>query len=138
MVEGWFKSTRVHNNVKSEHLALKRKVSEVHQTYMFCGRLYNLTACFTAPYDWSSTCSDFIIIWSIFSLWLYLIYIYYRGVVRLGIEAGSWSLRIFTLVLFSCPQKVRNGNFERGCEGKSISNKASLSGWRVVQEHKGK
>ena len=30
------------------------------------------------------------------------------GVGRLGIGAGSWSLRVFPLVLFSFPQKVRN------------------------------
>ena len=36
----------------------------------------------------------------------------------------------------ACPQKVRNGNCERGCEGKSIPKKSSLSGWRGVPSHK--
>ena len=40
------------------------------------------------------------------------------GVGRLGSEARSWDLRAFSLVMLSCPQKVRNGNCEGGCEGK--------------------
>ena len=50
------------------------------------------------------------------------------GVDRLGSGACSWALRAFSLVMLSCPRKVRNGNCERGCEGKLIPKKLGLSG----------
>ena len=41
------------------------------------------------------------------------------GVGRLGSGERSWDLCAFTLVLLSCQKKVRNGNREQGCKGKS-------------------
>ena len=48
------------------------------------------------------------------------------GVDRLGSGAPSWALHSFTLVFL--PEKVINGNCERGCERKFIPKKSSLSG----------
>ena len=50
------------------------------------------------------------------------------GVRMLGIRERSWDLRAFPLVLLYClTEKVRNGNYERGCKGNSIPKKSSLS-----------
>ena len=50
------------------------------------------------------------------------------GVGRLGSGACSWVLQDFNIALFSCLQKFRNGNHERGYEGKLIPKNSSLSG----------
>ena len=57
------------------------------------------------------------------------------GMVRLGSGVHSWALRAFPLFMLSCLQIVRNGNCERGCEGKLISKKSSLSGYKWVPSH---
>ena len=46
-------------------------------------------------------------------------------------------MRAFTLILFSFQWKFRIGSYEQGYEGKTTPKKFSLSGWRVVQAHKG-
>ena len=53
---------------------------------------------------------------------------HFYGVGRLGNGVRSWDLCAFPLVLLSFPLKVVNGNYEQGCEGKSITNTSSLSG----------
>ena len=50
------------------------------------------------------------------------------GVGRLGSGARSWDLHAFYLVLLSYMKKLRNENYERGCERDLIPKKFSLSG----------
>ena len=54
----------------------------------------------------------------------------------MGSGARSLVLPKFSLVILSCPPKVRNVNCEQRCKGKSIPNKSSLSGWKGVPSHK--
>ena len=50
------------------------------------------------------------------------------GVGMLGSRECSQDQRAFPLVMLSCLRKVRYGNFERGCKGRLIPKKSSLSG----------
>ena len=64
----------------------------------------------------------------------------FTGVGRLGSRVRSWGLRAFTLLLLSCPQKVRIKwqlwARMQGCKENSIPRKSSLSGWRGVSLNK--
>ena len=60
----------------------------------------------------------------------------FAGVGRLGIGSRLWDLHAFPLAMLYWLQKVRNGNCDQGCKGKSIRKKSSLSVWRGVPLHK--
>ena len=50
------------------------------------------------------------------------------GVGRSRSVACSWDMHAFTLVFLPAKSKNINGNCERGCEGKLMLKKLSLSG----------
>ena len=58
--------------------------------------------------------------WEMGWVWIYL------GLAGRGAERAHGLCALFPLL--SCQQKVRNGNCERGCEGRLIPKKSSLSG----------